>query len=287
MTLEHVMPQAWKKNWPITQPQVVSPENGETVADSEEASQLRALAIYEIGNMTLLSSKLNSTIRDGSIRDKIDGKNGRPGVAALASQIHYTKEVIDEVQANGYVWNEKLIRDRTNRLTAEFLATWGVDVPPCAAVAEVSCPANVSVASTEVAPRPNDVANAARASEPLTFARIPGDEPKIGKIARAVFPVLFAESRVSDADVEFLQSDAARKHFKNQGNQVLKETTGNIDADSKDVLGRKRFYSDPVLRHGGKRYLLTSQWFREGKENLVAWFGERGINAERIMELCS
>ena len=249
MTLEHVMPQAWEKNWPITQPQVVNPEDGTPINDLLEARQSRATAIYEIGNMALLSSKLNSTIRDGSIREKIDGKNNKPGVATLASQIHYTKEVIDKVQGNGYVWNEKTIRDRTNKLTEEFLAIWGADLPQRGGGFEVSCSENSTVASTEVAPQQTEVMNDAHVSEIPTVATTPVEEPKIGKIARTVFPVIFEEGRVSDADIAFLQSSAARKLFKNQGNQVLKETTGDIEADSKDALGKKRFYSDLVLSH--------------------------------------
>ncbi len=282
MTLEHVMPQAWEKNWPITQPQVVSPEDGTPVNDVLEARQLRASAIYEIGNMALLSSKLNSTIRDGSIKEKIDGKNNKLGVAALASQIHYTKEVIDKVQGNGYVWNEKTIRDRTNKLTEEFIAIWGVDLLQRGGGFEVLCSENPAVVSAEVTPQLTEVTNDAHVLETPAAASAHVEELKIGKIARAVFPVIFDEDRVSDADIAFLQSVAARKLFKNQGNQVLKETTGDIEADSKDALGKKRFYSDLVLSYGGKKYLLTSQWFNNGKENLIAWFAAHGITGERI-----
>lgn len=50
-------------------------------------------------------------------------------------------------------------------------------------------------------------------------------EIKIGKLARAAFPVLFGEGKVTADDVAYLCSKAAEKDFKSRSNQVLKETT--------------------------------------------------------------
>ena len=287
MTLEHVMPQTWEKNWPITQPVVVSPDSGEAVADLTEARQLRALAIYEIGNMALLSSKLNSTIRDGSIKDKLDGKNGKPGVAALASQIHYTKEVVDKVQGNGYVGNEKTIRDRTNELTNEFLSIWGLEdmlQPQTASqVKNNDLPKNTSASAVVIA---NENVNTDALPSDLTDEQGAIGKLKISTLAKTMFPILFEENKVTKEDVIFLQSENASSLFKTNHYQVLKETNGDIVADVKDAYGRNRFYSKILLHYGGKQYLLTSQWRADGKLILLEWIVAHGISQDRIMALC-
>lgn len=60
-TLEHIMPQKWHEYWPIDNPSVKD-ENGQVVTDIERAEEIRAASIYEIGNMALLDSKLNTSI---------------------------------------------------------------------------------------------------------------------------------------------------------------------------------------------------------------------------------
>ena len=45
---------------------------------------VRGQAIYELGNMTLINSKLNSSISNGAFVDKIEGKNGNSGLNIYA-----------------------------------------------------------------------------------------------------------------------------------------------------------------------------------------------------------
>ena len=111
-------------------------------------------------------------------------------------------------------------------------------------------------------------------------------KPRIGQVAKSVFPVLFSEKKVSDEDVAFLLSKKAERMFKTRSNPVLKEIKKDAVAEAKDGKGRKRFYSDIVLSHRGKSYLLTSQWFKEGLDFLVSWLAARGIDDKRIGELC-
>ena len=288
MTLEHVMPQSWGKNWPITKPQTVSPETGESVSEISTARELRASAVYEIGNMALLSSKLNSTIRDGSIKDKVEGTNGKPGVAALASQIHYTKEVVDKVQGNNYVWNEKTIRDRTNELTEEFLAMWGlgdIKQPQSASNLSINGTSAESSVNTED-DKAIENAGTKAAHQESTVAQCAIDGLKVSAIAKSAFPALFTENRITDADIAFLQSENASNLFKTNHYQVLKESVGDVAVEVKDAHGRNRFYSKIVLKHGEKLYLLTSQWRSDGKAALITWLAEHGIDQNRIVALC-
>ena len=125
----------------------------------------------------------------------------------------------------------------------------------------------------------------AAATRPVRLPSKAG-KPRIGQVAKSVFPVLFAKNMVSEEDVAFLVSKKAEKRFKTKSNPVLKEIKKDAVLEAKDGKGRKRFYSDIVLPYKGKNYLLTSQWFKEGLDSLVSWLAAHGIDGKRIDELC-
>lgn len=123
-TLEHLMPQAWEENWKVGHPCVVEPETGEQVLDNDRATELRKAAIYEIGNMALLSKSLNSSIKNDTMKTKIEGDGGKHnGIKEYATML-YTKDVIKKMIATDYVWNEETIRKRTIEITDAFLEIW-------------------------------------------------------------------------------------------------------------------------------------------------------------------
>ena len=123
-TLEHLMPQTWKECWNVGHPCVVDPETGERVLDNDRAMELRKAAIYEIGNMALLSKSLNSSIKNGAMKTKIEGDGGKHhGIKEYATML-YTKDVINRMIATDYVWNEGTIRERTVKITDAFLKIW-------------------------------------------------------------------------------------------------------------------------------------------------------------------
>ena len=68
------MPQKWKENWSIDNVPVYD-FTGNVVSNDEEASEIRSKAVYFIGNMTLLNSKLNSSISNSSFFNKIHGED--------------------------------------------------------------------------------------------------------------------------------------------------------------------------------------------------------------------
>ncbi len=120
--LEHIMPQKWDEYWKVDVLPVLD-ENGEPVPD-ELAEQTRKQAVYEIGNMTLLSSKLNRKLQNFSFEAKVNGavidKKPRPGMKEFAS-LSITKEVIGR---DPLVWNEAGIHERTEKLSAEIKLLW-------------------------------------------------------------------------------------------------------------------------------------------------------------------
>ena len=123
--LEHIMPQTWEEYWPIDKPAVVDPESGDVVEDADKATQLRKDAVYEIGNMSLLNKGLNRRIKNREIQVKLNGDGARlSGIEIEKVDIRYTRDVLNQIKESGYVWNEKTIRDRTKKLTEEFLKIW-------------------------------------------------------------------------------------------------------------------------------------------------------------------
>ena len=106
------MPQKWEDHWKIEELPVLD-ENGEPLPP-DLAEQERKKAVYEIGNMTLLSSKLNKTLQNYCFVDKVEGttidKKVRFGMKQYAS-LSITKKVI---QLHPIIFNE----ERKHQLTA-------------------------------------------------------------------------------------------------------------------------------------------------------------------------
>lgn len=121
-TLEHIMPQKWANNW--SNVPVYDPDN-EVVEDPDDIERIRNHAIYEIGNMTLLNSKLNTSISNGAFLDKINGKSGRKGIKDLAD-LRLTRDVIE----NETEWNELKIYARTKLLESEIRTIWDASELP-------------------------------------------------------------------------------------------------------------------------------------------------------------
>ena len=121
-TLEHIMPQKWIENWPIQTLPVYS-ENGYVINDPRDAAEERSAAVYEIGNMTLLNSRLNTSLSNNTFEVKIngDGKKYKNCVRQLAD-LYLTKEIIDEPS-----WDERNIRRRTADLERRIEQIWDVE----------------------------------------------------------------------------------------------------------------------------------------------------------------
>ena len=121
-SLEHIMPQSWEENWGIDKIQVVTSDTETSITDDETAKEIRRAAIYEIGNMTILNGKLNSSLSNKPMKEKLDGKGRTKGMRVYAF-LDVAQEVIKTYDESAR-WNEKIIRDRTNKLYDEFLKIW-------------------------------------------------------------------------------------------------------------------------------------------------------------------
>ena len=103
-SLEHLMPKKWRNNWGML--------------DSEAARE-RDHTLLKLGNLSLLSSSLNSSIRDGDWQTKKTGKGSRHGLLHYAQGL---ETLTDDL--NSDVWNEDLIRSRGVRFSEQAIQVW-------------------------------------------------------------------------------------------------------------------------------------------------------------------
>ena len=96
--IEHIMPQRWQANWPL----------GNFSEDQREAS------IQTIGNLTLLTTKLNSSVSNGPWQSK-SGELTKHDVLLINKKVQ-------ELGTNG--WSDELIKSRTGYLIQAMIAIW-------------------------------------------------------------------------------------------------------------------------------------------------------------------
>ena len=123
-TLEHIMPQKWEEYWSNVP---VIGEDGHIIGDSQEvAKQYRYKLIYNIGNMTLLKSSLNSSLRNYDFKRKVEGEGRKRGIKHFA-ELGITKlDIVAPYDAGDCFWDESKIRNRTKQITKDILNIWNV-----------------------------------------------------------------------------------------------------------------------------------------------------------------
>lgn len=103
LTIEHIMPQKWGKNYPL-------PAENSSQEDVEQRNEL----VNYLGNLTLTTSKLNARISNGpwSKKQKEMGEY---------SSLLINKEILDPALSD---WNEATILERTDRLARHIIEIW-------------------------------------------------------------------------------------------------------------------------------------------------------------------
>ena len=105
--IEHVMPRKWLAHWPL--------EKG----TNEEAERDRI--IHTLGNLTLLTGKLNSKVSNGPWLGSDGKREGLEGHDVLILNRELLKKAGDQ-------WTDEAIRARTQELTDVIVQIW--PVPP-------------------------------------------------------------------------------------------------------------------------------------------------------------
>lgn len=103
-TLEHLMPQRWQYNWPLPQGM-----------DSSE----RARKVCTLGNMTLITQSLNSSIGNADWATKLNGKTKHQGLKAYARDLLTLSDTLSLS-----VWDEQTIDARSTWLAYHASKLW-------------------------------------------------------------------------------------------------------------------------------------------------------------------
>jgi len=121
-SLEHIMPVKWQDYWSFDK--VPHPKMSEL--SEEKAKNDRNRKIYWLGNMTLLTARLNSALRNYDFERKVLGEGRKRGIKAYG-ELFITKQDIIEPFENGMkIWNERRIEERTKKFFQEFNEIWGI-----------------------------------------------------------------------------------------------------------------------------------------------------------------
>ncbi|MCX5795091.1 MAG: DUF262 domain-containing HNH endonuclease family protein [Elusimicrobia bacterium] len=122
-TLEHVMPQKWEEHWS----DIPDKKDAKgTKLSSEDAKKDRAEKVYWIGNMTLLTSALNSSLRNYRFEKKVTGEGRKKGMKDYAELDITRDDIIAPFDGGDKTWDEQKIISRTAKLEGEFKTIWGV-----------------------------------------------------------------------------------------------------------------------------------------------------------------
>jgi Protein of unknown function (DUF1524)/Restriction Enzyme Adenine Methylase Associated len=105
LAIEHVMPRKWMANWPISA--------------GENAEQGRDRVIHMLGNLTLLTDKLNSRVSNGPWF----GDNGKRTALEGHDILMLNRDLLKKGDTQ---WTEELIAGRTRDLAELILQIWPV-----------------------------------------------------------------------------------------------------------------------------------------------------------------
>ena len=120
-SLEHIMPQKWEEYWSSVE---IVDTNSAIITDKELAKRERYSKIYSIGNMTLLNSSLNTSLRNFEITRKIEGEGRKKGIRHYADLGITRIDILDAYDNVSKVWNEKNINERTIKLATDIQMIW-------------------------------------------------------------------------------------------------------------------------------------------------------------------
>ena len=103
-SLEHLMPKKWRNNWGLL---------------NEEDSRIRDNKLLTLGNLAIITDKLNSSIKDANWETKKKGKKNSDGLNSCASGLFTMEEVLKQEQ-----WDEDQIDIRANWLFTKAKDVW-------------------------------------------------------------------------------------------------------------------------------------------------------------------
>ena len=103
LTIDHIMPQSWKQNWPLPL----------KTTNKEAAELARDRTVQYIGNLTIITSNLNSTIKNKSWNQKRD--------LLKDSTLTINRELVKNAPQE---WTEEAIKERSKLMAKITTKVW-------------------------------------------------------------------------------------------------------------------------------------------------------------------
>ena len=107
LEIEHILPQKWERHWPLP------------AADHARAE--REHALHGIGNLTLVSGKLNPALSNAAWHDNEKGTRGKLSALSEHSQLRLNARLVQEYADQ---WDENSIKQRSLELFKAACAIW-------------------------------------------------------------------------------------------------------------------------------------------------------------------
>jgi len=107
-SVEHIMPKKWRNNW-------------NQIQLSEEEAKDRDRILLTLGNLTLITKQLNSSIRDSNWESKKKGSDGHNGLVEFTKGIETFSEYLNKNN-----WSEVDIKERAQKLAELALSVWKI-----------------------------------------------------------------------------------------------------------------------------------------------------------------
>ena len=104
-SLEHIMPKKWENNW------------GQLANQEDKINRNRKL--LTLGNLTIITASLNSSIRDGDWNVKKAGKTNKHGLNQYASGLDTFSQYLTRA-----TWDEQAISQRAEFLYDQAATVW-------------------------------------------------------------------------------------------------------------------------------------------------------------------
>jgi Protein of unknown function (DUF1524) len=107
LQIEHILPQAWHANWPLP--------------GGQEASQLREAKLNTIGNLTLVSDKLNPSLSNAAWLSADPKKKGKRSAVSDHSALRINANLVNAYPTH---WDEACIDERATTLFKAACQIW-------------------------------------------------------------------------------------------------------------------------------------------------------------------
>lgn len=254
-SLEHLMPKKWRSNWGVC----IDPQN-------------RDFELQTLGNLAIITSSLNSVIRDSAWTDKLEGKASKGGLKKHAAGL-----VTMEAVLNSADWNESSISERADWLADKANEVW----PSYSSVAEEVDEDNNAQATTAVNVTVHSTRNTANIDQ-TKFSIAGSPFMKKGAFVRK-FVSLYIEKHpdATYADLKrFFTDSLLESAYKFIGLLVTVDEWNKWTNENK----LKRYYvsaADSIFKSSdGVEFYVSTQWTLKSVKNVIELAEREGFDVQ-------